>query len=119
MLVRSTSIGIMRARAHSVVHRHGLTDLNVPVLNPKRPDTNSSPHPQKDTTRARCPGSGTARSGPPKTLWQLARVFLDVQNMLDERPCGGIFALTVAKPPLVDVAGGWLDECGGIGKARP
>ncbi len=52
-----------------------------------------------------------------KTLWQLARTFLDLQNLLDERPRGGLFARTLAKIPVVGIAGGWLDERGGIRKA--
>lgn len=52
-----------------------------------------------------------------RTLWRLARTFLELDNLLDERPRGGLFARAVAKLPVVGVAGGWLDERGGIRKA--
>lgn len=52
-----------------------------------------------------------------RTLWRLARTFLELQDLLDERPRGGFLARTMAKLPVVGVAGGWLDERGGIRKA--
>lgn len=52
-----------------------------------------------------------------RTLWRLARIFLDLQNLLDKRPRGGLIARTIAKLPVVGIAGGWLDERGAIGKA--
>jgi len=52
-----------------------------------------------------------------RTLWRLARTFLDLQDLFDERPRGGLFARAVAKLPVVGVAGGWLDERGAIRKA--
>lgn len=52
-----------------------------------------------------------------KTLWQLARTFLDLQHLLDERPRGGRLTRVLGKLPVVGVAGGWLDERGGIQKA--
>ena len=52
-----------------------------------------------------------------RTLWRLARAFLDVDNLLDERPRGGLFARALAKVPVVGLAGGWLDERGAIRKA--
>ena len=52
-----------------------------------------------------------------RTLWRLARIFLDLQNVFDERPRGGLIARTLAKLPVVGVAGGFLDERGGIRKA--
>ncbi len=52
-----------------------------------------------------------------KTLWQLARTFLELQHLLDERPRGGLLARALAKVPVVGIAGGWLDERGGIRKA--
>lgn len=60
-------------------------------------------------------GKGAQRAG--RTLWRLARTFLEVQHLLDERPRGGFLARTVAKLPVVGVAGGWLDERGAIRKA--
>lgn len=58
-------------------------------------------------------GAGTAA----RTLWRLGRAFLGVQDLLDERPRGSIFARGLGKLPLVGLAGGWLDERGGIRKA--
>jgi len=52
-----------------------------------------------------------------RTLWRLARTFLDLQDLFDERPRGGLLARTLAKLPVVGVAGGWLDERGAIRKA--
>jgi hypothetical protein len=40
-----------------------------------------------------------------------------VQDLLDERPRGSFFARGLGKLPLVGLAGGWLDERGGIRKA--
>jgi hypothetical protein len=52
-----------------------------------------------------------------RTLWRLARTFLDLQDLFDARPRGGLFARSLAKLPVVGVAGGWLDERGAIRKA--
>jgi hypothetical protein len=52
-----------------------------------------------------------------RTLWRLARVFLDLQDLFDRRPRGGLLARSVAKLPVIGVAGGWLDERGAIRKA--
>lgn len=60
-------------------------------------------------------GRGAARAA--LTVWQLARTFLELQKLLDERPRGGLLARAVGKLPVVGVAGGWLDERGGIRKA--
>lgn len=60
-------------------------------------------------------GQGAQRAV--RTLWRLARVLFDVQDLLDERPRGGLFARALAKLPVVGIAGGWLDERGGIRKA--
>ena len=49
-----------------------------------------------------------------RTLWRLARTFLDFQQVFDKRPRGGFLARTLAKLPVVGVAGGFLDERGGI-----
>ena len=46
-----------------------------------------------------------------------ARTFLDLQDLFDERPRGGLVARTLAKLPVVGVAGGWVDERGAIRKA--
>lgn len=52
-----------------------------------------------------------------RTVWRLARAFLGIQDLLDERPRGNIFARGLGKLPVVGVAGGWLDERGGIRRA--
>jgi hypothetical protein len=52
-----------------------------------------------------------------RTLWRLAQTFLDLQDLFDERPRGGLLARTLAKLPVIGVAGGWLDERGAIRKA--
>jgi len=51
------------------------------------------------------------------TFWQLARTFADLHHLLDRRPRGNVLARGIAKLPVVGIAGGWLDERGGIGKA--
>jgi hypothetical protein len=60
-------------------------------------------------------GLGVQRSA--RTLWRLAATLRDLQHLLDERPRGGLLARTVAKVPVVGVAGGWFDERGAIRKA--
>lgn len=65
--------------------------------------------------RARALGRGAQRAV--KTVWRLARAFWDLQNLLDERPRGNLLARGIAKIPVVGLAGGWLDERGGIRKA--
>jgi len=60
-------------------------------------------------------GRGAQRAA--QTLWQLARTFFELQSLLDERPRGGLLARAAAKLPVVGVAGGWLDERGGIREA--
>jgi hypothetical protein len=52
-----------------------------------------------------------------RTLWRLGRTFLDLQDLFDKRPRGGFIARTLAKLPVVGLAGGWLDERGAIHKA--
>jgi hypothetical protein len=60
-------------------------------------------------------GQGAQRAV--RTLWRLARTFLNIDDLLDERPRGGFFARALGKFPIVGLAGGWLDERGGIRKA--
>jgi len=50
-------------------------------------------------------------------LWRLARTFLELEDLFDERPRGGLFASTLAKLPVIGASGGWLDERGAIRKA--
>jgi len=60
-------------------------------------------------------GRGAKRAA--QTVWRLARAFHGLQQMLDERPRGGLLTRAVGKLPVVGVAGGWLDERAGIRKA--
>ena len=70
---------------------------------------------QESSSAASRLGRGATRAA--KTLWGLARAFLGLQNLFDERPRGGFLARGLAKIPVIGVAGGWLDERGGIRKA--
>ena len=60
-------------------------------------------------------GRGAARAA--ATLWQLTTTLWEVSGLLDERPRGSFFARALGKLPVVGLAGGWLDERGGIRKA--
>ena len=51
------------------------------------------------------------------TVWHLARQIWELQSVLDERPRGNILFRTVAQVPVVGLAGGFLDERGGIKRA--
>lgn len=52
-----------------------------------------------------------------RTVWRLGRTFLDLQDLFDKRPRGGLIARGLEKVPVVGLAGGWLDERGAIRKA--
>ena len=60
-------------------------------------------------------GGGAQRAA--RTVWRLARALFGVQDLLDERPRGSLLTRAVGKLPVVGVAGGWLDERGGIRRA--
>ena len=60
-------------------------------------------------------GPGARRAA--GTLWHLARQIWELQSVLDERPRGNFLFRTVAKVPVVGLAGGFLDERGGIKRA--
>ena len=60
-------------------------------------------------------GPGARRAA--GTLWNLARQIWELQSVLDERPRGNIVFRTVAQVPVVGLAGGFLDERGGIKRA--
>ncbi|SDS46678.1 hypothetical protein SAMN04488543_1782 [Friedmanniella luteola] len=60
-------------------------------------------------------GRGAARAA--LTLWRLASTLWQLSDLLDERPRGGFFSRALGKVPVIGVAGGWLDERGGIRKA--
>jgi len=70
---------------------------------------------QEPPSRMAALGQGAQRAV--RTLWRLARALLDIQGLLDERPRGRFLARAVGKLPVVGLAGGWLDERGGIRKA--
>ncbi len=78
-------------------------------------DDEESEQEHRDAGRAATLGRGAQRAV--KTIWRLARAFWDLQNMLDERPRGNLLVRGIAKLPVVGLAGGWLDERGGIRKA--
>jgi transposase-like protein len=69
----------------------------------------------EEPSRLRTLGQGAQSAV--RTLWRLARAFRELQHLLDERPRGSFLARAVGKLPVVGVAGGWLDERGGIRKA--
>ena len=92
------------------------TTASVPTAEEAEQELNAEPADVKDASGAVAKlGRGAARAA--KTLWQLARTFRGVQELLDDRPRGGFLSRTLAKVPVVGVAGGWLDERGGIRKA--
>jgi len=51
------------------------------------------------------------------TLWRLARQIWELQSILDQRPRGNRLFRAVAQVPVVGLAGGFLDERGGIRRA--
>jgi hypothetical protein len=65
--------------------------------------------------RARSLGRGAQQAA--RTVWRLARTFLGLQDLLDERPRGSLVTRAIGKLPVVGVAGGWLDERSAIRKA--
>ena len=60
-------------------------------------------------------GRGAARAA--LTLWKLAGTLWELSSLLDERPRGSFVSRALGKLPVVGLAGGWLDERGGIRKA--
>jgi hypothetical protein len=65
--------------------------------------------------RAAALGRGAQQAA--RTVWRLARTFLGLTDLLDERPRGSLVTRAVGKLPVVGVAGGWLDERSAIRKA--
>lgn len=60
-------------------------------------------------------GRGARRAA--ATVWRLARTLYELQALLDQRPRGSFLSRTIAKVPVVGVAGGWLDQRGALRKA--
>lgn len=87
----------------------------VPTAEEAEQELNAADETEAEASAVAKLGRGAARAA--RTLWRLARAFLGVNALLDERPRGGPFSRLVAKVPVVGVAGGWLDERGGIRKA--
>ena len=66
---------------------------------------------------AQATGLGPAAKRGVGTLWRLARQIWELQSILDERPRGNFLFRAVAQVPVVGLAGGFLDERGGIKRA--
>ena len=49
-----------------------------------------------------------------KGMWRLARTLMELQDVFEDRPRGGLVPRLVAKLPAVGVLGGWLDERGAV-----
>ena len=86
-----------------------------PVEESQQSLTNAEDDAGQPSSLAGALARGARRSA--RTLWRLAMTFRDLQHLLDERPRGGLLARSLAKVPVVGVAGGWLDERGAIRKA--
>jgi hypothetical protein len=118
----------------AVAREHGVTEAAdwVPLLATVLLDRDLGPRPEvvpppeqseealaadddDDPSRLAALGRGAGHAA--RTLWRLARVFLELQHLLDERPRGSFLARALGKLPVVGIAGGWLDERGGIRKA--
>ncbi|NAZ80788.1 hypothetical protein GTR02_03005 [Kineococcus sp. R8] len=75
---------------------------------------------EQELARDQAPAEDGALAGAQRaarTVWQLARALFGVQGLLDERPRGSLLTRAIGKLPVVGIAGGWLDERGGIRKA--
>lgn len=118
------------AREHGVTTASGwvpllsrvLFDRDLPLVTAPVPDAEQS---ERDLDAAPGP-DGDPRGGPgggplvvrsARTLWRLARAFGGIDQLLNHRPRGGFLARSLAKAPVVGVAGGWLDERGAIRRA--
>ena len=89
--------------------------VRVPDSSRSEEQLAEEPDDDDDSGAAKRLGRGAQRAA--RTVWQLARTFIELQNLFEERPRGGLLARAVAKLPVVGVAGGWLDERGAIRKA--
>jgi len=101
-----------------VLFNRDLTAPTAPVPNPKESEEqleDAAEDTREPPSQMAALGKGAQRAV--RTLWRLARTFLNIDDLLDERPRGGFFARALGKVPVVGLAGGWLDERGGIRKA--
>ena len=101
-----------------VLFNRDLAPQAAPVPDPEESEEqleNAAEDTREPPSQMAALGKGAQRAV--RTLWRLARTFLNIDELLDERPRGGFFARTLAKIPVVGLAGGWLDERGGIRKA--
>jgi hypothetical protein len=97
-----------------------LFDRDLPAASaavPSPEDAESALTADDDEPAGRIASLGRGAQNAARTLWRLSLIFLDLQHLLDERPRGSFLARVIGKVPLVGVAGGWLDERGGIRKA--
>ena len=101
-----------------VLFNRNLAPQAVPVPDPEESEEqleNAAEDNREPPSQMASLGKGAQRAV--RTLWRLARTFLSIDDLLDERPRGGFFARALGKLPVVGLAGGWLDERGGIRKA--
>jgi hypothetical protein len=99
----------------TVLFDRDLTASSAAVPPPE--DAESALAADDDEATGRIAALGRGAQNAVRTLWRLSRIFLELQHLLDERPRGGFLARALGKVPFVGVAGGWLDERGGIRKA--
>jgi len=118
------------AREHGVVTAADWVPLLAKVLFDREVSTAATLPPAEDSQRAleqaaedeTEPPSGMAALTASsqrgvRALWRLATHLLELRNTLKTRPRGNRLTRTIAKIPVIGVAGGWLDERGAIRKA--
>jgi hypothetical protein len=119
------------AREHGKIHAADWVPLLARVLFNRDLAPQAAPVPPREESEQLLEDAAADQREPPsrmaelgqgaqravRTLWRLARTFLDIDDLLDERPRGGFLARALAKVPVVGLAGGWLDERGAIRKA--
>ncbi|MGI3779328.1 MAG: hypothetical protein ACRYG2_00990 [Janthinobacterium lividum] len=116
----------------ATAREHGVVDPErwVPLLAKVLLDRDIAPTPiateeaeaataklDEDAAPEQAKGLGPGARRAASTLWHLARQIWELQSVLDERPRGNFLFRTVAQVPVVGLAGGFLDERGGIKRA--
>ena len=116
----------------ATAREHGVVDPErwVPLLAKVLLDRDVAPRPlappeaeaaaaqlDEDAAPAEAKGLGPGARRAVSTVWHLARQIWELQSVLDERPRGNVLFRTVAQVPVVGLAGGFLDERGGIKRA--